>query len=504
MYSVAAAATAASLLTGSSGPILSGLNPAANENMPSASRPPTDLHRPTSPTPIPGLEGLGSLYPGLGLAGPPRAAPTVLNGHGNGRARVRHAWVSLRERLGLRTSSNAASDSIQTRHDRTPMDTRDLMLAEMTRAFNIGLGLSGGPDADHTPQTPGESSVENQEGGEPPVPPSNLQEHPEPAEDSFEQFLINLQADLRVALSFQESPAAQPPSYTPNLPSNEILAQPSAEGAITHPARLPTTITDQGAEASTYPFALDPESAVDEDSGANPAMSGGSDTPQVRQNLPGISTTMGSRTEHRPGGGINWWRSYRFPSVTAPNAHGLPNTLNPNVASSPLTSTPPSDLFYRPPGSAPSSIPPSSSTTTSQDSSVPGASPTTTENSPNIFVPVIVVGLQSVNMDRRRDQAPSFGDEDTLAAEHNEDYLPGAADDLDFDDSPGNGGQPGAPRGRAWHSRAADALRNLRPGRRASQIPHTGPGSRTFLIYVIGGEYFFYSTVAFSKFVGIS
>jgi hypothetical protein len=53
-------------------------------------------------------------------------------------------------------------------------------------------------------------------------------------------------------------------------------------------------------------------------------------------------------------------------------------------------------------------------------------------------------------------------------------------------------GQPSA-RGRTWQSRAANAIRNLRPSRRnadtASPQPQEAPGSRTFLIYVIGGYY---------------
>ena len=53
-------------------------------------------------------------------------------------------------------------------------------------------------------------------------------------------------------------------------------------------------------------------------------------------------------------------------------------------------------------------------------------------------------------------------------------------------------GREGRPRG--WQSRAANAIRNLRPGRRpappGTQHLVTSPGSRTFLIYVIGGLYF--------------
>lgn len=58
----------------------------------------------------------------------------------------------------------------------------------------------------------------------------------------------------------------------------------------------------------------------------------------------------------------------------------------------------------------------------------------------------------------------------------------------------GRGRGLGAGRGRGWQSRAANAIRNLRPGRRTTppgpQHSVTTPGSRTFLIYVIGGLYF--------------
>jgi len=52
----------------------------------------------------------------------------------------------------------------------------------------------------------------------------------------------------------------------------------------------------------------------------------------------------------------------------------------------------------------------------------------------------------------------------------------------------GIGGRTGG-----WQARAANAIRNLRPGRRptpaGTQHSATTPGSRTFLIYVIGGYY---------------
>lgn len=75
----------------------------------------------------------------------------------------------------------------------------------------------------------------------------------------------------------------------------------------------------------------------------------------------------------------------------------------------------------------------------------------------------------------------------------------GSEDDMTFapDAAFGAGGAEGRGRPRGWQSRAANAIRNLRPGRRntdagqgAAPPPFSTPsGSRTFLIYVIGGYY---------------
>jgi len=95
-------------------------------------------------------------------------------------------------------------------------------------------------------------------------------------------------------------------------------------------------------------------------------------------------------------------------------------------------------------------------------------------------------------MDRGRDQVAPFGDNDgTFGTNHNEPESPGLGGEMNFDGMLGDGDPGPQPHGRTWHSRAANAFRNLRPGRRASRAPQTseGPGSRTFLIYVIGGYY---------------
>lgn len=119
-------------------------------------------------------------------------------------------------------------------------------------------------------------------------------------------------------------------------------------------------------------------------------------------------------------------------------------------------------------------------------------------------VPVIVVGLQSVNSDWRPDLPPQ-GDEEGVDffAQPNPDMINDDDDDLDGWGNQQNTGLGGhgmdgpsrLGRGRGWQSRAANAIRNLRPGRRnVEALPDAEtagipPGSRTFLIYVIGGMF---------------
>ena len=122
---------------------------------------------------------------------------------------------------------------------------------------------------------------------------------------------------------------------------------------------------------------------------------------------------------------------------------------------------------------------------------------------PRSVVPVIIVGLQSVHPELRPD-APQPGETEGLEppvepANHNSDTdFGGSEDDIAFapDAALGAGGPRAGGRPRGWQSRAASAIRNLRPSRRNADAgqavppPFSSPsGSRTFLIYVIGGYY---------------
>jgi len=163
---------------------------------------------------------------------------------------------------------------------------------------------------------------------------------------------------------------------------------------------------------------------------------------------------------------------------------------------------------------------PSSSSPDTDTSPIRPAHPQTQEPPiPQAVVPVIVVGLQSVNSEWRPDMPPP-DENDMEVFNHHHDGVGGGEvgggggdggheifDDEEFDGfsnaelgsddvpdtgaSRGRGGQRGRTGG--WQTRAANAIRNLRPGRRPSpaEAQHSVsiPGSRTFLIYVIGGYY---------------
>lgn len=110
------------------------------------------------------------------------------------------------------------------------------------------------------------------------------------------------------------------------------------------------------------------------------------------------------------------------------------------------------------------------------------ASPPTTDADP-----LDIFGAGDLDSDSPTDAASAH-------ASHSQSQSPlqdGEAVDVSAGAGSALGGmRPDTPRGRRWHARAATALRNLRPGRRAAEqgAPEVdGTGSRTFLIYVIGG-----------------
>lgn len=216
-------------------------------------------------------------------------------------------------------------------------------------------------------------------------------------------------------------------------------------------------------------------------------------------------------------GRINWWRLYRFPQITPPpsstsvaNALRQASTLeqegnfppsnsdSSNHASTSATGTLQHFMpNHEPPTIESDTVPPPHSSV--QDplasiNSMPNS--TTPQILPSTVVPVIIVGLQSVDPGWR----PGMPTRNDLSGQNPGENDVGEEDVVTASDNVIGVGTGEASRGRdrprRWQSRAADAIRNLRSGRRnsgsgstVSQTFSTPNGSRTFLIYVIGGYY---------------
>ena len=384
------------------------------------------------------------------------------NGHNLSRERLRGAWDSLRERLGLRDGRNNPENIPEPFGDGRDVGRSgagEAMITEMARALGTGLGLQeegpGRPVDEPTVATP------NVMAGAPSVPPP---------EGTFERFLYNLQADLRIVLS-EDVTADQPGNVNgPAQPGdNEVSATPAEHPSDTDAPQV--LISDHG---DNQPL-IDPSHPTEV---TNSVETSDSTSPTIL--LPPTQSTP--TTERRPAGGINLWRSYRFPPIIAPPRPSppVPGADQTAVAPGSPLPTPPSIL---PSGSTHPGHPPRPDTPV-PSSIIPSQPPPSAQT--DVVVPVIIVGLQSVNVDSQRPEQPEEGEGLFARPDHRGDgVLPPEAW------GHGEDGEQ-AMRGRPWHTRAADALRNLRPGRRNGPLTTNANDratSRTFLIYVIGGYY---------------
>ncbi|KAL1950125.1 hypothetical protein VTO73DRAFT_5248 [Trametes versicolor] len=538
LLSVAAAATAASLFSPS-------LGFQANSDPNAPAQPGSAIPRPMSPTPTAGLGGgpAFGLDIGADSSAPPPPTFSAAPQQREGRERIRNVWESFRERLGLNrgTATQAGGGGSTNTEEPSNMRPGEIMLAEMARALNVGLGLTGdGSSAGATATEPPAEPAEATQGDGAPPAEAVPTVRPPPPEDSFERFLLDLQADLRIALSQSgtgddaaaapategqdvnagndEAPATEAASDSPELSHDEARPQsPSAatvdDGADNDDDELPPLddVSDSEVEdydvddehtsstriATPMPPASRSRDLPNRSDQASPASNGRADA-QMPADARG-------EAERRPPG-IHLWRLYRFRPIHATQIAGhAASTTPPTAPGFPQPTASPPSVHAEGPSpplaaSASAASSPSPATSGSRDGADPSSSaPPATDPNANMVVPVIVVGLQSVEMGQvhgHAHPAPGSGRQQhphahTHAQEHEGSSPPPDADDWM---QTGAGEQAGdaTPRGRSWQSRAATALRNLRPGRRTAQGGQQaaeGTGSRTFLIYVIGGYY---------------
>lgn len=532
LLSVATAATAASLVSGSSDPLLtSGLALPGMQGMQPMPPPMSDQgHSPShgpNQSPVQGQSRPLSPTPTAGLAS---------------RDRVRNAWAGLRDRLGLRPSSPTSAPTSPTAvspspepepalsgsSPMAPVDPRTQLLADMARAFQMGMGLddtpgsgsrSGGAQASPAIEVSLSDGQQRQQQAQ--------QERPPPPEDSFERFLMDLQVDLRRTLE-DGQPEAEPeadrepdhgqdvePTGVDTLPlvypQEPPLSSASANADIDFSEGLPALPPDNDELLSDDELDADDDESPDVDDREpeqetvlSPSQPESRPAPQASQTP--RRTVAGS--ERRPGGGINWWRMYRFPPMVVPHGSGAPASHSPT---SPSPVAPPSAE--------------AAATTTGDASFAEHQRSEAVPNRPdlqgaqtqdgNMVVPVIVVGLQSVHGHGHglaqghrhaegRDEHPPLPPP-LLPQDQTHDNEHALQDDVAGEvaaESPRD-----RERERRWSTRAADALRGFRPpsgpgtarhessgpgsgaGEGGARISDDGHGSTTFFIYVIGGYY---------------
>lgn len=523
-FSVATAATAASLVTGTTEPLFtSGL---AGPPPGGSSATPPSQNGSTEDPPSP-------LQPSRSPVGAENGADAAAN------TRMRAAWESLRERFSRTRGrrGGTASDSPGGARE----DPREQMLREMARVFNMRLGLDAEAANDSRPeqQENGTSEAPLSEVSSPdtqqPLPDSTAEQPNRPIseerdtgldpgiEGSFERFLHNLQVDLRTALTDDYAArraraqnrgvqASNVGAASANPLESSLSSNPSEASSSSNVASVPSPSID-----TTAPFSPDRilESSSEGSGQETPAArSRQEQAPQATDLVPTVPNTPrstnldlpylpgevnsqyadGSRVPPQaqgitgqPGAGINWWRLYRFPPMQlAP--HPTSTNADP-VSAAGIPSSPPS----RPTPSSQSSVASSQESqlpSTDEDLPSRGSEGAPTQN----VVPVIVVGLQSVPVGRadlhHHDPPSPHADPFPSRSDH------------EFTDPPG--------RDRAWPLRAASRAFN-RMGRRGESdaTPESDMNSppvnaaentgvearrtgrhngRTYLIFVIGGK----------------
>ena len=388
--------------------------------------------------------------------------------------------------------------------ERERMRPSEMMLAEMARALNAGLGLASNTNTTAASSNSDERTSANDgvNGAHVLFPPVADSGSSLPPEGSFERFLANLQSDLRTILSeeptavqdsanassaVQTDGAGSASEVTSARPSLDVHAPSRDEDGQSgrHGGDIPTLESDPDSDSENE-FQDADEDVTDEASteestphlrAATPMPStGGIMLPQDQASTP---EQTAQRRRERPA--INLWRLYRFDPI--PATHAEDHATRTSTNASPLRVD---HDATRPTGvSLPASTPAGElSETPSEVGAVAALPPLSATPTPSVVVPVIVVGLQSVDVvdhDEPEDEPgvanPSHAGPSTIPS------------DAASQDGFPNPGRPTTPRGRTWQSRAANALRTWRPGRRGSRTRRNteGTGSRTFLIYVIGG-----------------
>ncbi|KAJ3766890.1 hypothetical protein FB446DRAFT_756703 [Lentinula raphanica] len=521
LLSVAAAATAASLLTGPQSPTPSTettpINPANAQTLSS----PASLGSDAPPS-----ISFSSSYPSPST--PPPAAPsnpTSTNSVGDrDRAEgIRQLLSSIRNRLGRRlgppfsrrpdpepqsqlseSSNNSATSANGSTTDPGPaadtQNAQERMLNEIARAFNLGFSSTPSPSVNDG------TTGSNQEGGTGRVAEENLNIGL-PSEGTFERFLLDLQVDLRSVLTGGES--ANPTTsrdqdpQAENIPSQNDRTPESVPEREVEPDSAPEHDSDQNSIPSLQDVSdsdSDSDSISDSDSDSNHSASSSNDSL-------GFVSPANETGQHRPTGNetqtpndspslqprINYWRLHRFPAIPIARAYAAADNVAQNMRSglggltrrATMTSPVPTRSSSTSNGTETGS---SSMPATASNPSSPTASDAENQS---VVVPVIVVGLQSVNpfwfteplgipRTPNGNTTPNLADEPLRSSPTPSTSSAGST----LQDT---GSSP--PSTSTSHTVTPEQGTRVSPPPPGLGLPFPLPDSRTFLIYVIGGYY---------------
>ncbi|KAJ4482466.1 hypothetical protein J3R30DRAFT_2177534 [Lentinula aciculospora] len=410
---------------------------------------------------------------------------------------IRQLWSAVRSRLGIGhgqpSSRRSRSDTLSSRNPVTPdvsanvptLDTRsgpevestadahnarERMLDEIARAFNLGFSSTPSPSSlpDVATDRRSVDQIHTVEGMEEEVSASRL-----PSADTFERFLLDLQVDLRSVLTgggdqnFRERDG----------PANQESPLPN----ILHESE-PEDDNDEGSMPSLNDVS-DPDNDTEFDNIHLPSSdSSGSVSPTSEATPPRamVSETVNGASISRPR--VNYWRLYRFPPIPAARAHAAADNVAQNMRSGLGGLTRAGAL-----ASASAPAPRSSTSPSNGGESGVGAPPLSpqTPRSPGTVtavVPVIIVGLQSVNPFWTME--PITIPTDSI----NENPMPSPTDDsLRSTPTPTPQHMPTSSTTGTTSQGTQTQSSNATPQNLGIPVPL--PDSRTFLIYVIGGYY---------------
>lgn len=360
---------------------------------------------------------------------------------GHGRGRSSSSWPRAQDTLHPLRDAHARERGL-----RDPTEVNGL-LRELTSAFTSDSSRAQTRDG---PQRSSESDEPSED--------VNLEQNlPDGPGGSFEQFLEDVQSNLRTALTqIREDSNTPPTDHPPGARNSDIHSRINREDTSEGDGVLGTAISSTGEsrqESNETSELLEALQSAEQDAAAT-------DSPD-----PGTRPTSNSNAQN-----LSWWRLFQFPATSAPRQAAATPSTNPSSTDSHQPST----------TNASATITPFSSSPLEQNSEH--------QDGRSLLVPVVVVGLRYGRPEMGR-AAPGVSTNPTTDIPSSEESDGDNGLDRPQHDEILN--RAGSLRRRMWPPRAAPTMPVFRDGADATGQAQggnnrTGP-ARSFFVYVFGG-----------------